>query len=142
MDPISMTVASIITGFLVRAADTVSETVGAAVSDAARTISQTVLDKLKTDPNGERTVEKYQSDPEKLEPAIAVAIDNLVAADAAFRAQLDELVQGYEAAKEDAGGVGVEIRGNVEGSVQYGDHNVQVDRTTGDVRIGRDQGED
>jgi hypothetical protein len=142
MDPISMTVASIITGFLVRAAGTVSETVGAAVTDAAKTITQTVLDKLKADPNGERTVEKYQSAPEQLEPAIAVAIDNLVAADAAFRTQLDELVQGYQAAKDGAGGVGVEIHGNVEGSVQYGDHNVQVDRTSGDVRIARDAGED
>jgi len=142
MDPISMTVASIITGFLVRAAGTVSETVGAAVTDAAKSISQTVLDKLKAAPDGERTVEKYQGDPARLEPAIAVAIDNLVAADAAFRTQLDELVQGYQAAKEGAGGVGVEIHGIVEGSVQSGDHNVQIDRTTGDVRIGRDPGED
>jgi hypothetical protein len=142
MDPISMTVASIITGFLARAAGTVSETVGAAVTDAAKTITQTVLDKLKSTPGGEPTVEKYQNDPEKLEPAIAVAIDNLVAADAAFRTELDELLKGYEAAKEGAGGVGVEIHGNVEGSVQYGDRNVQVDRTTGDVRIDRDAGED
>jgi hypothetical protein len=142
MDPISMTVASIITGFLVRAAGTVSETVGAAVTDAAKTITQTVLDKLKATPGGGPTVEKYQGDPEKLEPAIAVAIDNLVAADAAFRTEIDELLKGYQAAKDGAGGVGVEIHGNVEGSVQHGDHNVQVDRTTGDVRIDRDTGDD
>jgi hypothetical protein len=142
MDPISMTVASIITGFLVRAAGTVTETVGAAVTDAARSISETVLDKLKADPHGEQTVEKYESAPEQLEPAIAVAIDNLIAADEAFRSQLDELVKGYQAAKEGAGGVGIEVRGNVAGSIQSGDNNVQIDRTTGDVRIGRDRGGD
>ncbi len=142
MDPISMTVASIITGFLVRAAGTVSETVGAAVTDAAKTISQTVLDKLKTDPSVEPTVEKYQDAPAQLQPAIAVAIDNLIAADEAFRTQLAELLKGYEAAKEGAGGVGVEVHGNVEGSVQSGNNNMQFDRTTGDVRIERDPGED
>ncbi len=142
MDPISMTVASIITGFLARAAGAVSETVGAAVTDAAKTITQTVLEKLKSTPGGEPTVEKYQGDPEKLEPAIAVAIDNLVAADAAFRTELDELLKGYEAAKEGAGGLGVEIHGSEGGSVQSCDRNLQFDRTNGDVRIDRDAGED
>jgi hypothetical protein len=142
MDPISMTVASIITGFLVRAAGTVSETVGAAVTDAAKTITQTVLDKLGADPNGERTVETYKGAPEQLQPAIAVAIDNLIATDEAFRTQLAELLKGYEAAKEGNGGVGVEVHGNVEGSIQSGDHNVQFDRTTGDIRIEREPGGD
>ena len=142
MDPISMTVASIITGFLVRAAGTVSETVGAAVTDAAKTISQTVLDKLKADPNSARTVETYKGAPEQLEPAMAVAIDNLIAADEAFRTQLAELLKGYETAKAGSGGVGVEVHGTVKGSIQSGDHNIQFDRTSGDVRIEREPGED
>jgi hypothetical protein len=138
MDPISMTVASIITGFLVRTAGGVTETVGAAVTDAARTITRTVLDTLKADPAEARTAERYESEPEQLEPAIVVAINDLVARDEAFRTQLEALLKGYEEAKESAGGVGVEIHGNVEGSVQSGDHNVQVDRTTGTVYIDRD----
>ena len=138
MDPISMTIASIITGFLVRTAGGVTETVGTAVTDAARTIAQSVLDTLKADPAEARTVERYESEPEKLEPSIAVAINDLVAKDEAFKTQLEALLQGYEQAKERAGGVGVEVHGNVEGSVQSGDHNVQIDRTTGTVQINRD----
>jgi hypothetical protein len=141
MDPISMTVASIITGFLVRTAGVVTETVGTAVTDAARTITRTVLDTLRADPAEARTVERYESEPEQLEPAIAVAINDLVATDQAFKTQLEALLQSYEKAKERAGGAGVEIHGNVEGSVQSGDHNVQIDRTTGTVQIDRDPGE-
>ena len=137
MDPISMTVASIITGFLVRAAGGVTETVETAVTDAARTIAQTVLDRLKADPAEAKTVERYEREPEKLEPSIAVAINDLVTRDEALKTQLDALLQGYEQAKERAGGVGVEIHGNVEGSVQSGNDNVQSDRNTGTIEINR-----
>ena len=137
MDPISMTIASIITGFLVRTADGVTETVGTAVTDAARTIAQTVLDRLKADPAEAKTVERYEREPEKLEPSIAVAINDLVTRDEALKTQLDALLQGYEQAKERAGGVGVEIHGNVEGSVQSGNDNVQSDRNTGTIEINR-----
>ena len=137
MDPISMTIASIITGFLVRTAGGVTETVGTAVTDAARTIAQTVLDRLKADPAEAKTVERYEREPEKLEPSIAVAINDLVTRDEALKTQLDALLQGYEQAKERAGGVGVEIHGNVEGSVQSGNDNVQSDRNTGTIEINR-----
>jgi len=142
MDPISMTIASIITGFLVRTAGGVTETVETAVTDAARTIAQTVLDRLRADPAETMTVEHYEKEPKKVEPLIAPAINDLVAKDEAFKTQLEALLQGYEQAKERAGGVGVEVHGNVGGSVQSGDHNVQVDRTTGTVNIGRDPGGD
>ena len=57
--------------------------------------------------------------------------------DEAFKTQLEALRQAYEQAKERAGGVGVEIHGNVEGSVQSGNDNVQSDCNTGTIEINR-----
>jgi hypothetical protein len=142
MDPISMSIASIITGYLVRTAGAVTETVASGVIDAARTITQTVLDTLNADPAEARTVERYRSQPEQLEPSIVVAINDLVAKDEAFKSQLEALLEGYTQAKERAGGVGVEVHGNVEGSVQSGHHNMQSDRNTGTVNMTMNSGED
>lgn len=142
MDPISSTVASIVTGFLIKGAGTITETVGPAVADAARSIAQAVLDRLKADPGEARTVERYERDPANQQSAVEGAIADLVAADQAFAVQLEALVATYEQAKAATGGVGVELHGNVGGSVQTGDHGTLIDRNTGTVRIGRDAGQD
>jgi hypothetical protein len=142
MEPISAAVASIVTGFLIKGATQVAETAGAAVTEAARSIAQTVLDRLKADPEEKRTVERYENDPERQQPAIEAAIEQLVTADQAFAVELGRLVAAYEQAKQSSGGIGVEVHGNVGGSVQSGDHGILVDRNTGDVRIGRDTGGD
>lgn len=142
MEPISTAVVTIITGFLMKGAGAVAETAGEAVAEAARSLAQTVLNRLRADPAEQRTVERYERDPTAQAPAIEQAIADQVAADKSFAAQLQELVTAYEEAKQGSGGVGVEVRGNVGGSIQAGDHGVLVDRNTGDVRIGRDADRD
>ena len=76
MDPISITIASIITAFLVRTADGVTETVETAVTappgPSPRPFS------IGSKPSAEaKTVERYEREPEKPEPSIAVAINDL-----------------------------------------------------------------
>jgi hypothetical protein len=124
---------------LVKGAKAVAETAGAAVSNAAQSLAQAVLDRLRTDPAEERTVERYERDPATQQPAIEAAIADVVATDETFASQLEELVAAYEQAKATSGGVGVEVHGNVAGSIQAGDHGILLDRTSGgDIRIGRD----
>ena len=139
MEPLSATVAAIVTGFLAKGAAAIAQQVGEAASNAAQTLAQAVLDRLKADPLEERTVERYEQDPEAQQPAIEAAIKDLVATDEAFAARLQELVATYRAA---AGTVSaIDVDGDVDGSIVQGDHNVVIDRTTGTVRIGGDADE-
>jgi len=139
MEPLSATVAAIVTGFLTKGAAAIAQQVGEAASNAAQTLAQAVLDRLKADPLEERTVERYEQDPETQQPAIEAAIKDLVATDEAFAARLQELVATYRAA---AGTVSaIDVDGDVDGSIVQGDHNVVIDRTTGTVRIGGDADE-
>jgi len=134
MEPLSATVAAIVTGFLTKGAAAIAQQVGEAASNAAQTLAQAVLDRLKADPLEERTVERYEQDPETQQPAIEAAIKDLVATDEAFASRLQELVTTY---REAAGTTSViNVDGDVDGSIVQGDHNVVIDRTTGTVRIG------
>ena len=133
MEPLSATVAAIVTGFLTKGAAAVAKQVGEAASNAAQTLAQAVLDRLKTDPKEERTVERYEQDPAAQQPALEAAVADLVAADAAFAAQLEQLVTTYR----EASGVvnAISIGGSVGGSVVQGSHNTVVGDTSGTVRI-------
>jgi NAD(P)H-dependent FMN reductase len=135
MEPLSATVAAIVTGFLTKGAAAIAQQVGEAASNAAQTLAQAVLDRLKADPLEERTVERYEQDPETQQPAIEAAIKDLVATDEAFAARLQELVATYREAAGTASAIN--IGGDVDGSIVQGDHNVVIDRTTGTVRIDR-----
>jgi hypothetical protein len=133
MEPLSATVAAIVTGFLARGAAAITQQVGEAASNAAQTLAKAVLDRLRADPLEERTVERYEQAPEAQQPAIEAAIKDLVASDEAFAARLQELVATYR----EAAGTGPSITaGDVGGSIVQGDRNVVVDRTSGTVRIG------
>ena len=133
MEPLSATVAAIVTGFLTKGAAAVAKQVGEAASNAAQTLAQAVLDRLKADPKEERTVERYQEDPEKQQPAFEAAIADLVAADAAFAAQLEQMVSTYREASGDVSTIS--IGGSVGGSVVQGSGNTVVGDTSGTVRI-------
>ena len=133
MEPLSATVAAIVTGFLTKGATEVAKQVGEAASKAAQTLAQAVLDRLKADPKEERTVERYEKDPATQQPAFEAAIADLVAADAAFAAQLEQLVGTYREASGDVSTIS--IGGNVGGSVVQGNHNTLVGDTSGSVRI-------
>lgn len=133
MEPLSATVAAIVTGFLAKGAAAMTQQVGQAASNAAQTLAQAVLDRLRADPLEERTVERYEQAPEAQQPAIEAAIKDLLASDEAFAARLQELVTAYRK----AAGTGPSITArDVGGSIVQGDRNVVVDRTSGTVRIG------
>jgi hypothetical protein len=91
MEPLSATVAAIVTGFLTKGAAALGQQVGEAAADAARTLAQAVLDRLKADPAEQRTVERYEADPEALEPAVEAAIDDAMAMDPGV--SLDEVLR-------------------------------------------------
>jgi NAD(P)H-dependent FMN reductase len=134
MEPLSATVAAIVTGFLTKGAAAIAQQVGEAASNAAQTLAQAVLDRLKADPLEERTVERYEQDPETQQPAIEAAIKDLVATDEAFAARLQELVTTY---REAAGTTSViNVGGDVDGPIVQGDRNVVIEGTSGTVRIG------
>jgi len=134
MEPLSATVAAIVTGFLTKGAAAIAQQVGEAASNAAQTLAQAVLDRLRADPLEERTVERYEQDPETQQPAIEAAIKDLVATDEAFAARLQELVTTY---REAAGTTSViNVGGDVDGPIVQGDHNVVIEGTSGTVRIG------
>lgn len=136
MEPLSATVAAIVTGFLTKGASEVAKQVGEAASHAAQTLAQAVLDRLRTDPKEERTVERYEGDPAAQQPALEAAVADLVAADAAFAAQLEQLVSAYREASGDVSTIS--IGGSVGGSVVQGSNNTVVGDTSGTVRIGAD----
>jgi len=133
MEPLSATVAAIVTGFLAKGAAAISAEVGEAAANAARTLAQAVLDRLKADPSEERTVERYQTDPEKQQSGIEAAIEQAVTQDEAFAARLQELVATYQAART---GPAISVGGNVGGSVVQGNNNQVITQTTGTIRIG------
>jgi hypothetical protein len=134
MEPLSATVAAIVTGILAKGAAAMTQQVGQAASNAAQALAQAVLDRLRSDPLEERTVERYEQAPEAQQPAIEAAIKDVVANDEAFAARLQELVTAY---REAAGtGSNITVGGDVGGSIVQGDGNVVIDRTTGTVRTG------
>ena len=133
MEPLSATVAAIVTGFLTKGATAVAKQVGEAASNAAQTLAQAVLDRLKADPKEERTVERYEQDPAAQQPAFEAAVADLVATDAAFAAQLEQLVATYREASGDVNTIS--IGGSVGGSVVQGSGNTVVGDTSGTVRI-------
>ena len=135
MEPLSATVAAIVTGFLTKGAAALGQQVGEAAADAARTLAQAVLDRLKADPAEERTAERYEANPEALAPAVEAAIDEAVAKDQAFATQLEQLVATF---REAAGPRAVSIIGNVGGSVVVGDRNQVLDRSSGTISINSD----
>jgi hypothetical protein len=135
MEPLSATVAAIVTGFLTKGAAALGQQVGEAAADAARMLAQAVLDRLKADPAEQRTVERYEADPEALEPAVEAAIDDAMAKDEAFAAQLEQLVASF---REAAGPRAVTIIGNVGGSVVVGDRNQVIDRSSGTISMNSD----
>ena len=132
MEPLSATVAAIVTAFLTKKAAALGQQVGDAAADVARTLAQAVLDRLKADPAEQRTAERYETDPEALKPAVEAAIDDAVAQDQAFATQLEELVASF---REAAGPRAVSIIGDVGGSVVIGDHNQVIDRSSGTISI-------
>ena len=139
MEPLSATVAAIVTGFLTKGAAAVARQVGEAASNAAQTLAQAVLDRLKSDPAEERTVERYEADPARQQSAIEAAIADLVASDAAFAARLEQLVATYRQASGDT--TTISIAGNVGGPVVQGNRNTVIGDTSGTVRIGGDADE-
>jgi len=132
MEPLSATVAAIVTGFLAKGAATLTQQVGEAAASAARTLAEAVLERLKADPAEQRTAERYETNPEALRPAVEAAIEDAVTKDEAFAAQLEQLVAVFRQA---AGPQGVSIVGDVGGSVVVGDRNQVVDRSTGTISI-------
>ena len=76
-----------------------------------------VLDRLKADPLEQRTAQRYEDNPEALEPAPRAAIDATVA-DKAFATQLEQLVASF---REAAGPRAVNIIGTVGSSVVIGE---------------------
>ncbi len=133
LEPLSAAVAAIVTGFLAKGAAAITQQVGEAASNAARTLAQAVLDRLKADPLEERTVERYEQEPEAQQAAIEAAIADVVAADEAFAARLEGLVATY---REAAGTTSISVGGSVGGSIVQGDNNQVIDRTSGTIRIG------
>ena len=63
MEPLSATVAAIVTGLLTKGVAALTKEVGEAASNAAQTLAQAVLDRLKSDLLEQRTVDRYQQDP-------------------------------------------------------------------------------
>ncbi len=134
MDPLTTAVATAVTRFLVDGAAKIREQVGPVAADAARTLAQMVLDRLSGDPAEARTVERYKTQPEALQPAIEAALADVMARDKEFAAQLQSALSDFD---PNAAGAHVEVHGNVEGSVQAGSGNVQIDRSSGDITLNR-----
>ena len=128
MEPLSATVVAIVTGFLTKGAAALGQQVGEAAAEAARTLAQAVLDRLKADPAEQRTAQRYEDNPEALEPALEAAIDATVAKDQAFATQLEQLVASF---REAAGPRAVSIIGTVGGSVVIGNQNQVISGSSG-----------
>ena len=130
MEPLSAAVATVVTKFIVDTGATLGAQLGEKAAAAARSLAQAVLDRLGNDPAEAKTVERFRSNPEALQPAVEAALSDAVASDEAFAAQLQTLFDEYE----EAAGPGIKIR-DVGGGVQIGDHNTQIDRTAGNVTL-------
>ena len=130
MEPLTAAVATVVTKFILETSGSVGRELSEKAATAARSLAQAVLDRLGNDPAEARTVERYRSNPEAMQPAVVAALDEAVASDEAFAAQLQKLFDEYE----EAAGPGIRI-GDVGGGVQIGDHNTQIDRTTGNITL-------
>jgi len=136
MEPLSVTVAAIVTGFLSKGVEAFAKQVGEAASNAAQTLAQAVLDRLRKDPLEERTVERYEADPAAQEASLKSAVGDAIEADADFKARLEELVAEYRQA---AAASGIVVRGGVKGNVVQGNENIVVRDMKGNIRVGRDR---
>lgn len=131
MEPLSATVTAIVTGFLAKGAVAITAEVGETAANAARALAQAVLDRLRADPAEERNAERFEKDPEAIEPTIRAALDGLVAADAEFAAKLQGLVDTYESTATTSVNAG-----DVGRNVIVGDQNQVFDVNTGTINIG------
>jgi hypothetical protein len=131
MEPLSATVTAIVTGFLVKGAAAVTAEVGEAAANAARTLAQAVLDRLKADPDEKRNAERYEEQPEAIQPTIKVILDGLVEADAEFAAKLQGLVDTYQS----TAAISVNAR-DIGRNLIIGDQNQVIDGNTGTINIG------
>src|SRR5262245_27960300 len=130
MEPLSTAVAAVVTKFVVDTGTTIAQQVGSKAADAARNLARAVLDKLGEDPAEAKTIERYEANPTAMQPAVEAAIKELVERDKAFAAELQAMLDTYDQAA--GGGVSV---GEIHGPTQIGDHNTQVNETSGDVTI-------
>jgi len=136
MEPLSVTVAAIVTGFLSKGVQAFGKQVGEAASNAAQTLAQAVLDRLRKDPLEERTVARYEADPAAHEESLKSAVGDAIEADADFKARLEKLVAEYRKAEAMSG---IVIGGDVDGNVVQGNENIVVRDMTGNMRVGRDR---
>jgi catalase (peroxidase I) len=131
MEPLSVTVAAIVTSAVGKAVGELVDKVGDKAADVARTIATTVLDRLRSDPAEERTVERYEEAPEAQQPALEAAIADLLEADAGFAARLQELVGQYETTKAQAM---VALEGDLQDSQVIGQNDgIAVNRNAGTI---------
>ena len=132
MEPLSATAAAIITGFLTQGAESLARQVGEAASNVAQSLAQAVLDRLRQDPAETKTVERYEREPERHAASVEAAIDDLVAADADFAAQIQDLVARFDQESQVARG-GITVGGNVDGNVVQNNTGVVVKENPGTI---------
>ena len=130
MEPLSAAVVTVVTKFILDTSGSVGRELGEKAATAARSLAQAVLARLGNDPAEAKTVERYRSNPEAMQPAVVAALDEAVASDEGFAAELQKLLDEFK----EAAGPGIRID-KVDGSVQFGNNNVQIDRTTGNITL-------
>ena len=130
MEPLTAAVATVVTKFILDTSGSVGRELGEKAATAARSLAQAVLDRLGNDPAEARTVERYRSNPEAMQPAVEAALNEAVSSDEAFAAQLQKLLDEFK----EAAGPGIRIE-HLDGSLQVGNNNVQIDRTTGNITL-------
>jgi hypothetical protein len=134
VDPLTTAVATAVTHYLVDGAAKLGVQIGAVAADAARTLANMVLDRLSDDPAEARNIARYRAQPVAMQPSIEAALADLVERDKDFARQLQTVLGDYD---PNSPGAHVEVHGNVGGSIQVGDNNVQIDRSSGSITFNR-----
>ncbi len=135
MDPLTTAVATAVTTFLVDSGKKIADQLGQQAADAARRLAQAVLDKLGSDPANASTVDQYKQAPEAQQGSLEAALAPVVAADQQFAGQLMALLAAYD--PKAAAQASVVVQGNVAGSIQVGDDNIQIGSAGGSVTINK-----
>ncbi|MCI0731530.1 MAG: hypothetical protein L0332_33040 [Chloroflexi bacterium] len=141
IDPLTATVMIVLGKYALDKGVELAREVGPAAAKKAGELFATTLDYLRRDPNQKVVADEFEDDPATYEKPVEKKLDEAVQADAAFAAQLKELLSQYEAAaKAHAAAAGTMYQATLKGSgamaqgpgaTAVGERGVQVGGTVG-----------
>jgi hypothetical protein len=136
MDPLSTTVITILGKYVIDKGVELTKEIGPKAVEAAAKLFQKVMEHLGKDPADAKNMERFEKKPEDYKAPVADALEEHIKKDAAFAAEIRQLLAQYQSAAP-AGAPGTTIITQTAGddAIQFG----QV--TGGTVAITRDKPE-